>query len=100
MFFGYNPAGCSDDEDDAPSPPCVPGCAATAEAEGETPWSGSRASTAPENEPEPAELKTKRRKVRGTTKTRSRGKLFSVVGCCCRLTYNITHRTLYSLKHL
>jgi len=74
LFFGYNPTGCSDDEDDPPSPPHVPGCAAAVEAEGETPRSGSRASAVPENEPEPAESKTKRRKVRGTMKTRSWGK--------------------------
>ena len=77
-FFGYNPTGCSDDEDAPPSPPrVVPGSAATAEADADADASSRSASmvrVGPEPEPEPAEPKAKRRKVRGTMKTRSRGR--------------------------
>ena len=66
-FFGYNPTGtgCSDNEDDAPSLPRMPGRAARVEAPSR---SGSKTSAVPvpESGPEPAEPKAKCRKVRGT----------------------------------
>ena len=74
-FFGYGPTGPSDDEDeDAPPPPPPPrvsGSAATADVPSR---SESRARAVTEAELEPAELKAKRRKVRGMTKTHIRGK--------------------------
>ena len=89
LFFGYDPSGRSDDEDDddnAPSPPPrVSGFVATttvgAEARSRSVSRATRRASPvpvpenePEPEPEPAGPKAKRRKVRGTTKTRSRGK--------------------------
>jgi hypothetical protein len=79
LFFGYNPSGLSDDEDDGPSPPRVPRSSATAQADADADApsrSVSRGSEVTENEPgpEPAEPQAKRRKVRGARKTRSRRK--------------------------
>ena len=74
-FFGYDPMDSSDDEDeDAPSPPRVPGGVATMDAEAEAPpRSGSEARAVPEPEAESVQPKAKRRLVRrGTTKTRIR----------------------------
>jgi len=65
-FFGYDPTGCSDDEDEdvlpPPSPPRVPESAANANAEAPSRL-GSRAREVPGPGAEPAEPKTKRRKV-------------------------------------
>ena len=75
-FFGYDPTGSSDDEDEdalPPSPPRVPESVAAMHAEAPS-RSGLRARAVTEPGAEPAEPKAKRRKVRGATKTRSRGK--------------------------
>jgi hypothetical protein len=70
-FFGYNPTGLSDDEG-PPSPPRVTG-GAVAETEAETSSWSEAARTEP-GPSAPAEPKAKRRKVKGTAKTRTRAK--------------------------
>lgn len=74
MFFGYNPTGLSDDEEheEPPSPPRMAGGSA-AETEAGTSSRSEAAGTEP-GPSAPAEPKAKRRKVKGTAKTRKRTK--------------------------